>query len=155
MDLTIRPLADAADAAAFRTLNEEWIVKFFVLEDEDRLQLEHPVDTIIGPGGRILIAESGGERVGCAALIAAGDGAFELCKMAVAPQLRGQGAGRQLLVAAIDHARDMGAKSIFLGSSRKLPSAVHLYESLGFEHVAPESLHMPYVRADVFMQLVL
>ena len=155
MDLAIRPLADAADAAAFRTLNEEWIVRFFILEEEDRRRLEHPVDTIIAPGGQILIADSGGERVGGVALIAAGGGAFELSKMAVAPQLRGQGAGRRLLAAAIDHARDIGATSIFLGSSRKLPSAVHLYESLGFEHVAPETLHMPYVRADVFMQLVL
>ena len=75
--------------------------------------------------------------------------------MAVAPDLRGQGVGRTLLSAAIEHARGRGASSLFLGSSQKLANAVHLYESLGFQHVAPETLHMPYARADVFMQLVL
>ena len=75
--------------------------------------------------------------------------------MAVAPELRGRGAGRTLLSAAIDHARGLGASSLFLGSSRKLANAVHLYEALGFEHVAPDTLHMPYARADVFMQLAL
>jgi putative acetyltransferase len=36
----------------------------------------------------------------------------------------------------------------------KLPAAVHLYEDVGFEHVAPETLHMHHARADVFMELV-
>ena len=88
------------------------------------------------------------------ALVPDGTGAYELSKMAIAPELRGQGAGRTLLSAAIDHAAGLGASSLFLGSSRKLANAVHLYEALGFEHVAPETLHMPYARADVFMQLV-
>jgi hypothetical protein len=55
---------------------------------------------------------------------------------------------------AIEQARTMGSKSIFLGSSTKLPVAVHLYETVGFRHVNPDSLGpMPYARADVFMQL--
>ena len=131
MDLTIRPLGDAEDAAAFRALNEEWIAQHFV------------------------IAESAGRRVGCVALVPDGTGAYELSKMAVAPDQQGRGAGRRLLAAAIAYAREAGATSIFLGSSTKLENAVHLYEALGFEHVAPETLHMPYDRADVFMQLVL
>ena len=50
----------------------------------------------------------------------------------------------------------MGAKSIFLGSSTKLPAAVHLYETLGFRHVDRDALGpMPYKRADIFMQLLL
>jgi GNAT superfamily N-acetyltransferase len=69
--------------------------------------------------------------------------------------LRGRGLGRQVLTAAIDHARKLGARSLFLGSSKKLANAVHLYEALGFRHVPPEQLHMPYARADVFMELVL
>jgi putative acetyltransferase len=93
------------------------------------------------------------EAVGCVAPMPDGNGAYELSKMAIAPALRGRGAGRALLSAAIDHARELGARSLFLGSSRKLANAVHLYEALGFEHVAPETLDMPYARADVFMQL--
>jgi GNAT superfamily N-acetyltransferase len=155
MDLTIRPLAGAADAAAFRCLNQEWIARHFAIEDQDRHQLDDPVAAYIEPGGQILIAEHAGRRVGCVALMPAGTGAYELSKMAISPELRGQGAGRTLLNAVIAYARTLGARSLFLGSSRKLANAVHLYESLGFEHVAPETIHMPYARADVFMQLVL
>lgn len=155
MDVTIRPLGSDEDAAAFRSLNEEWITRHFVLEAEDRRQLDDPVRAYIEPGGEILIAELGGRAVGCAAIVPDGTGAWELSKMAVAPELRGRGAGRQLLTATVERARQLGARSLFLGSSTKLPHAVHLYETLGFRHVPPEALHMPYDRADVFMQLVL
>lgn len=153
--LTIRPLADARDAAAFRALNLEWIERHFTVEEQDRRQLEDPVAAYINAGGEILIAESDEEPIGCIALMPDGSGAYELSKMAVAPALRGGGAGRKLLAAAIARARALGARSIFLGSSTKLPAAVHLYEAAGFRHVAPETLHMPYARADVFMELVL
>ncbi len=152
-DLLIRPLESAEDAATFRSLNEEWIARNFVVEEEDRRQLDDPVAAYITTGGQILIAESGGQRVGCVALVPDGSGAYELSKMAVAPGRRGQGIGRRLLAAAIDYAREVGATSIFLGSSTKLENAVHLYEAAGFQHVAPETLHMPYERADVFMQM--
>lgn len=155
MDLTIRPLESAADAAAFRALNEEWIARYFVIEALDRRQLDDPVSTYIEPGGEILIAELDGWPVGCVALMPDGTGAFELSKMTISPELRGRGAGRKLLMAAIDHARAMGARSLFLGSSTKLAAAVHLYEAVGFQHVAPAAIHMPYARADVFMQLAL
>jgi putative acetyltransferase len=155
MDLTIRPLQDAGDAAAFRALNEEWIARYFVVEEQDRRQLEDPVAAYIDTGGEILIAELDGRAVGCVALVPDGTGAYELSKMAISPALRGRGAGRKLLTAAIERARELGAGSLFRGSSKKLANAVHLYEALGFRHVSPETLHMPYARADVFMELPL
>jgi len=154
-DVLIRPLQGADDAEAFRALNEEWIARYFVVEEQDRRQLDDPVAAYIATGGQILIAESGGRRIGCVALVPDGSGAYELSKMAVSPDAQGRGIGRRLLAAAIDYAREVGAASLFLGSSTKLENAVHLYEELGFRHVAPETLHMPYARADVFMQLVL
>jgi GNAT superfamily N-acetyltransferase len=85
-----------------------------------------------------------------------GDSVYELSKMAVTPQLRGAGIGRALLLHAIQQARSIGARSLFLGSSTKLANAVRLYESVGFQHVLPERLPpLPYTRADVFMELVL
>ena len=55
-----------------------------------------------------------------------------------------------------NHAREIGATSLFLGSSTKLPTAVHLYESVGFRHVPPSSLPgIHYSRADVFMVMEL
>ena len=153
--MVIRPFRDASDAEAFRTLNEEWISTHFVLEAADRRQLSDPVGAYLEPGGEILVAESDGVVVGCVAIVPDGTGAWELSKMAVAPAIRGQGTGRLLLVAAIDRARALGAPSIFLGSSTELGPAVHLYETLGFVHVPPETLHMPYARASVFMRLEL
>jgi putative acetyltransferase len=155
MELRIRPLENAADAEAFRALNEEWIARHFTIEDQDRRQLDDPVAAYIDRGGAILIAELDGRRIGCVALAPDGIGAFELSKMVIASESRGRGAGRVLLAAAIEEARRMGAQSLFLGSSTKLADAVHLYEELGFRHVAPETIHMPYARADVFMQLIL
>src|SRR6478736_8118689 len=153
MDLVIRPLASEDDADAFRALNEEWIAASFEMEEQDRRQLEDPVGVYVEPGGEILLAELDGEVVGCVAIVPDGTGAYELSKMAVTPAVRGRGAGRQVLAAAIERARARGATSLFLGSSTKLESAVHLYEDACFEHVPRESLHMPYARATVFMRL--
>jgi len=70
--------------------------------------------------------------------------------------VQGRGIGRRVLEHAIDQARRIGAKSLFLGSNSRLKSAVHLYESVGFRHVPPESMPpMPYTRANVFMELLL
>ena len=154
MEVTIRPLANEADAAAFRALNEQWIAQHFVIEEQDRRQLDDPVGAYIDTGGEILIAELDGSPIGCVALAPDGRGDYELSKMAVSPELRGHGTGRRLLAAAIELARERGARSLFLGSSHRLPAAVHLYEAVGFRHIPPESLHMPYARADVFMELV-
>ena len=43
-----------------------------------------------------------------------------------------------------------------LGSSTKLPNAVHLYEAEGFRHVPPQEWPpQAYTRADVFMEMLL
>lgn len=154
--IEIGPLRSPVDAEAFRTLNEEWITRHFRLEDKDRQTLGDPHGTILHRGGRILMAWAEGVPVGCVALIPIEPGTYELSKMAVSPALRGRGLGRKLIHAAIGQAREMGVRRLFLGSSTRLPNAVHLYESVGFRHVPPEQLPpMPYVRADVFMELEL
>jgi putative acetyltransferase len=155
MDVVIRPLDSAEDAVVFADLNREWISRLFTMEPEDRRQLEDPVAAYVEPGGEILVAELAGRPVGCVAIAPGQGGAYELSKMVVSSDLRGQGIGRRLLAAAVECARERGARSIFLGSSTKLADAVHLYEAAGFVHVSPDSLHMPYARADVFMHLQL
>jgi N-acetylglutamate synthase-like GNAT family acetyltransferase len=152
----IRALKPGEDATAFRTLNEEWITKHFALEAKDRETLGDPENTILRKGGQIFMVHAEGEAVGCVALIPMGEGVYELSKMTVSPRLRGQGIGRALLKYAIEQARAMGARSLFLGSNSKLPAAVHLYESMGFQHVPVERLPpMHYKRADVFMEMIL
>jgi GNAT superfamily N-acetyltransferase len=152
----IRPLQSSEDRRAFRTLNEEWIARYFVLEEKDREILGDPDNAILRKGGRIFMVQAGDDVVGCVALIPLSNGVYELSKMAVSPRLRGLGVGRRLLEHTIAEARALGAKSLFLGSSKKLKNAVHLYESVGFRHVAPDEIPpMPYTRADVFMAIEL
>jgi putative acetyltransferase len=154
--VTIEPMASVAHARAFRELNERWITAFFELEDADRAVLDDPVTAVIDRGGRVLVAGLGAETVGCVAVIPTGGGVFELSKMAVSPAHQNRGVGRLLILGAIETATRLGGTSLFLGSSTKLPSAVHLYESVGFNHVPPERIGpMPYARADVYMELVL
>jgi putative acetyltransferase len=154
--IDIRPFATAEDAIAFRTLNEEWITRYFTLEKSDSEYLNDPENKILRKGGQIFMVYLGPQAVGCVALVPIGDGVYELSKMAVSPGLRGMGIGRRLLEHAVSEARRMGAKSLFLGSNSKLENAVHLYEAVGFRHVPAESIpEMPYVRANVFMELPL
>jgi len=154
--IEIRSLAPGDDTTAFRTLNEEWITHYFTLEAKDQEILNDPVNSILLKGGYIFMAYFGAEAVGCVALIPMQDGIYELSKMAVSPHRRGKGLGRRLLQHAIAHARGLGAKSLFLGSNMRLKEALHLYESVGFRHVKPESIPpMPYSRVDVFMEMPL
>jgi putative acetyltransferase len=154
--IDIRPLIAGEDATAFRTLNEEWITRYFTLEKKDIETLGDPENAILSTGGHIFMVYLNAKPVACVALIPIGDGVFELSKMAVSPECRGRGIGRRLIEYAIGQARMLGASSLFLGCSTKLPSAIHLYESVGFRHVDPESLPpIPYTRANVFMRLPL
>ena len=155
-ELEFRSLQIGEDGSAFRVLNEEWITRYFTLEAKDRETLEDPENAILRKGGRVILVYEGEQAVGCVALLHVGEGTYELSKMAVLPALRGRGIGRRLLAFTIEQAREMGAKQLSLGSSTKLPNAVHLYESLGFVHVPPERLPwMKYARSDVFMELAL
>jgi N-acetylglutamate synthase-like GNAT family acetyltransferase len=155
-EIVIRPLEKGEDATAFRTLNEEWITRYFTLEEKDQETLGNPEKMILEKGGYIFMVYSDNLAVGCVALIPIGNGVYELSKMAVSPGLRGLGIGRRLLQHAITEAKRIGAKSLFLGSNAKLKNAVHLYESVGFRHVAPENIPpMPYTRANVFMEMPL
>jgi putative acetyltransferase len=151
--MTIREF-QPGDEAAFRTLNEEWIIRYFALEPKDQLSLSDPHHFILDPGGRIFIADEDAQPVGCCALLARAPGEFEVGKMAVTESFKGKGIGRQLLEKSIDAARAAGAHRLYIETNRKLTPAVRLYESLGFRHLPPERVvPSPYARADVYMEL--
>jgi GNAT superfamily N-acetyltransferase len=146
---TFRP----GDEPAFLHLNEAWISRDFVLEEEDRQLLSDPQTHILDAGGAICIAERNGDPVGCCALLAMAPGELELAKMTVAESARGLGIGRRLLEFAIGEARRMGARRVYLESNTKAAAAVRLYERMGFRHL-PGPLHpSKYERANVFMEL--
>jgi N-acetylglutamate synthase-like GNAT family acetyltransferase len=140
-------------ATRFRELNEEWITRYFRLEDADRQSLGNPQEYILSKGGHILMAAYQGEIVGTCALINDGEGVFELAKMAVTPKAQGLKIGKLLGEAAVRKARAAGASKVYLVSNRKLDTALNLYRRLGFVEVPmPPSI---YERADIRMELAL
>ena len=138
-------------AEDFARLNREWLDGFGLYEEPDGKHLYSPRETILDPGGEILIAESNGRVVGTCALVPVSDKVFEIAKLAVAQEFRGAGLGRRLTERVLQRARDRGAMRIILFSSSKLGAALKLYESLGFRHVPPPS-DQPYETADVYME---
>ena len=144
------------DEVHFRRLNEEWIVRYFVLEPKDEEALADPQRTILQRGGRIFFAVRQGRPIGCCALLAMKPGEYEVAKMAVTESAQGAGIGRLLLETVIAAARTSGATRLYLETNRKMAPALRLYESLGFQHLPPERITpSPYARSNVSMELIL
>ncbi len=144
------------DEDAFRRLNEEWITRFFKLEPKDLQALSDPRRSILEKGGRILLAFRGDDALGCCALLPMEHGVYEVGKMAVTEHAKGQGVGRRVMEFAIEVARGLGAKGLYLETNHGLLPAIGLYRSVGFRDVPAERV-IPslYERADVYMEMAL
>nr|WP_299389233.1 GNAT family N-acetyltransferase [Allomuricauda sp.] len=140
-------------AEAFRALNEEWIHKYFEMEEMDRISLHHPKEYILDKGGYIAVALFNDKAVGVCALIpTAREGyQFELAKMGVSPMAQGKGIGKKLGQHIVDKAKELGATRLYLESNRVLTPALNLYKKLGFEEMA--GISSPYARSDIQMEL--
>jgi N-acetylglutamate synthase-like GNAT family acetyltransferase len=144
------------DESAFRKLNEEWIARYFGMEQKDEAILGDPKSAILDSGGRIFLAILDGEPVGCCALIHMSANEFEVAKMGVTASCQGRGVGRQLLEAVVEAARNSGVRRLYLETNDQLTTAIRLYESAGFQHVPAERIvPSPYARANVRMELYL
>ncbi len=139
--------------ASFKRLNEEWITRWFTLEKADHQALDHPEEYILTPGGQILMALLDAEAVGTCALLRRDNDSFELAKMSVAEHARGRGLGLLLGRAAIDRARQLGARRLFLESNTRLEPAINLYRKLGFREIKEAA--SPYARCNIQMELIL
>lgn len=141
--------------ADFKRLNQEWITRYFVMEEIDYLELDHPEEYVIDKGGEILIALLDDLPAGVCALVRMDDLEydFELSKLAVAPEAQGIGIGRILVQAVIDLAKEKGGQKLFLQSNTILKPAIHLYYKMGFKEVSrPSPL---YDRVNIQMELIL
>jgi GNAT superfamily N-acetyltransferase len=139
------------DADTFRRLNEAWIEKHFGLEEHDNQILSDPEGYVLAKGGYIFFAVADLIPIGCCALVPISPGVYEVAKMAVNELWQGRGIGRRVLTYTVEQGRALGATALYLETNRKLANAIHLYESLGFQHLPPRP--SPYARANVFMEL--
>lgn len=133
-----------------KTLNLEWLNKFFKVEPKDELVLSNPKVEIIDKGGFIFYAQYNGSIVGTVSLLKFDKSTFELSKMAVTNSVQGLGIGKLMLEHCFEFAKNNGIKRLFLYSNRSLSSAIHLYEKYGFKEIPVES--GIYERADIKME---
>ena len=140
--------------APFKQLNLHWLEQYFVVEPHDDEVLSDPYRFIIEPGGDILVVLLEGKVAGVVALMPDENGVFEMTKMAVDSNLRGQKIGQKLLQYTLDFARDKGLDQLILYSNRKLENAIYLYRKFGFEEIPLETPN-PYERADIKMKIKL
>lgn len=139
----------------FKKLNIMWINSHWSLEPHDFEALCFPEESILSKGGCILVALVDGQPMGVVALcrMEAGEYDYELAKLAVDPEARGFGIGETICRAAIERAKSLGAKKIFLESNTLLKPAVNLYRKLGFKEL--KEYHPAYERGDIQMELTI
>ena len=149
-DITIVPYSTEYKEY-IKSLNFEWLEKYFYVEAGDLEQLTDPQAHIIDKGGYIYFAKYKEEIVGTSSLMKTGDGEFELAKMAVTEKFKGLGIGKMLLEHCIGEATNIKATKLSLFSNTKLLSAIHIYKKYGFAEVPlPADIH--YERADIKME---
>ncbi len=146
---------DTIYSQAFYHLNIEWLKTYFYVEPFDEEVLSHPKKYIIDKGGHIFFVKYGDTIVGTAALMTTENASvFELTKMAISPNLRGQKIGHKLLQYCINFAKTQDFEALILYSARKLENAIHIYRKFGFTELQLEK-NSPYKRSDIKMELKL
>ncbi|MEO8535114.1 MAG: GNAT family N-acetyltransferase [Flavobacterium sp.] len=133
-----------------KTLNIEWLKKYFKVEEKDELALSNPQEYIIDKGGMIFYARYNNEILGTYSLLKADENTFELGKMAVADKAQGLGVGTKMLAHCMALAEERKITKLFLYSNRILLPAIHLYEKFGFKEVPLEE--GIYERANIKME---
>ena len=133
-----------------KTLNYEWLEKYFRIEEGDVASLSDPQKHIIDKGGHIYYAKLDGEIVGTASLLKKSETAYELGKLAVSDKAQGHGIGTILIEHCLNIAKQKQITTLILYSNTTLQSAIHLFRKYGFEEVELES--GVYERANIKME---
>ena len=134
-------------------LNFDWLNEYFYVEEYDEKVLKNCKEEIIDKGGYIFFAIFKSEVVGTMALIPREEEIYELNKMAVRKELRGNGIGHQLIQYTIDFAKINKYKSVILYSNTVLENSIHLYNKFGFKKI--NNPDAPYERSDIKMEYIL
>lgn len=140
-------------ASDFKDLNIAWLEAYFYVEPYDLEVLSYPEKYIIAQGGQIFFSMTNKIVTGTFALMPVVTGVFELTKMAVRKENRGQGIGQELLAHAIAFAKEQQHKKLVLYSNTTLENAIYLYKQWGFCE-APLEDSSNYERANIKMELV-
>ena len=136
-----------------KTLNLEWLKKYFKVEPKDEIVLSNPQGEIIDKGGMIFYAKYNNQIIGTVSLIKINDSTFELSKMAVTNTIQGLGIGKKIMEHCLAVAKKEGIYKLILYSNRSLLPAIHLYQKYGFVEISLED--GVYERADIKMERII
>lgn len=140
---------------SFERLYRDWFTAHFhaAPEPKDNFVLQQPEKAILEHGGAILVAMQEDRLAGTVALKKMDSTTFELTKMAVAEEFRGNGLGKELVRAVIGKATSLGARRIILYSHKSLETALHVYRKFGFIEVPLEPGTYSHFRCNIKMEL--
>jgi GNAT superfamily N-acetyltransferase len=132
----------------FKEINEQWITRLYVMEEEDIKTVEDPEKYVLLHGGKIFIALCKGYPVGTCAYLNMGNQEFEMIKMAVDEKYRGLKIGKLLGIHSVEKMWIYGAEKLILFSNRAGSAvAIQLYHFLGFKEVPLGKSE--FLRADI------
>ena len=142
---------DEEYSSIFYELNKLWIEESWLLEKSDKFDLLNPKESIIDKGGEIFFALIDGNVIGTVAMIRSADRIYDLAKMTVDINYRGNGVANKLMDQCLDYAINNNAQQIYLITNDTLVIARNLYDKYGFKEVKLDS--DKYVRGNVKMAL--
>ncbi|WP_395047056.1 GNAT family N-acetyltransferase [Flavobacterium sp.] len=137
----------------FIDLNKAWLEEYFFVEKHDIEVFDNIEEVILKPGGEIFFCLVDGEVAGTVAMQKVNDVKYELAKLAVDKKFQGQKLSNLLMDACINFAKEKKLSTIMLVSSRKLDTALNLYQKYHFVETALDETD--YHRADIQMELKL
>jgi len=142
------------DTEKFKSLNLEWLDKYFKVEPIDELVLNNPKREIIDKGGFIFMIKKNSEVIGTFAFIKKTKNIYEFSKMAIVPEERGNGYGNMAMEFLIEFAKNKKWSKLILYSNTKLKNSIHLYSKYGFKEI-PLEKNVIYSRGNIKMELSL
>ena len=142
---------DEEYSSIFYELNKLWIEESWLLEKSDKFDLLNPKESIIDKGVEIFFALIDGNVIGTVAMIRSADRIYELAKMTVEINYRGNGVANKLMDQCLNYAMNNNAQQIYLITNDTLVIARNLYDKYGFKEVKLDS--DKYLRGNVKMVL--
>jgi putative acetyltransferase len=145
--LMIRPVRDS-DGPALAGLIAACFAEYegCFYEPAEFPELAAPASWYVGKGTRLIVAQQGGQVVGCAAAtpLAVGTSTLEIHKVYLASQVRGGGVAEQLLNAALSACGRDDRTALVLWTDTRFTRAHRFYERLGFVRI-PVIRYLPDV----------
>ena len=142
------------DSEKFKSLNLEWLNRYFKVEPIDELVLNNPKREVIDKGGFIFMIEKNSDIIGTFAFIKKSENIYEFSKMAIMPDERGNGYGNKAMKFLIQFANKKKWSRLILYSNTKLKNSIHLYRKYGFKEI-PIEKNLIYSRGNIKMELSL